>query len=429
MSIQIEIWKIFEDATLATYAFGDMELFSTKAKGKVVIFKKTGDIYLIEKTNKSTPEEEFQKLYLPRVKRSLQYHRKNKFYPYKTDTSAIPAKKKPSITTSKIPSINPDNPQKWCNAKITDTIKNKLNKVLVSFFGATPEGFSKLIGTGFIIFANGRKALVMAAAHNFEFDGMVQNPKYLNDPAESPQIQVHTGEILPVDTQKIRAVYKSDSFVDACKIKGVSIVPELDVALCAIEFQKEYKGPDFTYQLGLDSRPPKKGDEVIAVGFSGINSGEKNVNHDTKDRNTAITRKFEVRRGKVTGVFNMGMGEVSWPCFETTIPIDAGMNGGPVMPFSITNPGLNGCAIISKDISRKEAFNNFLIPGHSIMAMIWPALLLPFGEDMFKKLDPSETNLMNLIKKRVIKDLGRAHINTIIEKKDHQMCAISRKEL
>ncbi len=424
MSIQIEIWKIYENDTLATYAFGDMELFSSRAKGKVVIFKKTGGIYLVEKTDKTTTEKEFNTFYLPRVKRSLQYHRKNKFYPSKTDTSAILETKRQPI-----PTIKPENPRKWGNAKITDVIKNKLNKVVISFFGATSEGFTKLLGTGFIVFANDRKALVMTAAHNFKFDGMVQNPKYLNDPAESPQIQVHAGEIFPVDPQKIRAVYKSDNFIDACKIKGVSIVAELDVALCAIEFQKNYKGPDFTYQLGIDSRPPKKGDEVITVGFSGVNPDEKEKSQDNKEKNISVTRKLEVRRGTVTGVFNMGAGEINWPCFETSIPIDAGMNGGPVMPFSLTNPGLNGCGIISKDISRKKAFKNFLTPGHSIMAMIWPALLLPFGADMFNKLDPSETNLMNLIKKRVIKDLGRAHINTIIEKKDHDMVAISRKDL
>ncbi len=429
MNIQIEIWKIFENDTLATYAFGDMELFSTRAKGKVVIFKKTGGIYLVEKIDKTTTEKEFNTFYLPRVKRSLQYHRKNKFYPPKTDTSAILVKKKsPKVTTQK-KSIDKHNPQKWCDAKITDAIKNKLNKVLISFFHATPEGFSELIGTGFIIFAYGRKALVMTAAHNFEFDGMVQNPKYLNDPAESPQIQVHIGEIFPVDTKKIRAVYKSDNFVDACKIKGVSIVPELDVALCTIEFQKAYKGPAFTYQLGLDSRSPKKGDEVIIVGFSGIKAGEKDASRDKKGKDTAITRKFKVRRGKITGVFNMGVGEVSWPCFETTIPIDAGMDGGPVMPFCITNPVMNGCAIISKDISRKEAFKNFLIPGHSIMAMVWPALLLPFGKDMIKQLDPSENNLLGLINNKIIKDQGKAHINTKIEKMDHHMVTISRKDL
>jgi len=76
MNIQIEIWKIFENDTLATYAFGDMELFSTRAKGKVVIFKKTGGIYLVEKIDKTTTEKEFNTFYLPRVKRSLQYHRK-----------------------------------------------------------------------------------------------------------------------------------------------------------------------------------------------------------------------------------------------------------------------------------------------------------------------------------------------------------------
>ena len=147
-------------------------------------------------------------------------------------------------------------------------------------------------------------------------------------PAASPKILIHTGKISRVDTKKIKAVYKSDNFIDTCKINGVSIVPELDIALCDIEFQKEYQGPDFTYQIGLDSRPPKKGDEVLAVGYSGMKSDQKQEKIDGKKRNIAISRRFEVRRGKVTGVFNMGVGEVNWPCFETTIPIDAGMNGG-----------------------------------------------------------------------------------------------------
>lgn len=423
MSIQIEIWKIFEDDTLATYAFGDMELFSTRAKGKVVIFKQTGDVHFIEKIDKTAPIKELQTLYLPKVKQSLQYHRNNNFYPPKTDTSALSFQKE----TKKVAAPEKKKSHKWSNAVITEAIKNKLNKVLISFFSATPNGFTKLIGTGFIIVANKKNALVMTSSDHFEFSGNNQHPKYLNDPAGSPQIQVHAGEIFSVDPKKIRAVYKSDTFVDACKINGVSIVPELGIALCAIEFQKDYKGPDFSVQLGLDSRPPEKGDEVIAVGFSAPPSGKEDASLDKKNK-TAITRKFEVRRGKVTGVFNMGIGDISWPCFETTIPVDPGMTGGPVMPFCITNPGLNGCAVISKDISHKKSFEDFSMPGHSIMAMIWPAFLLPYKTES-KKADAAENNLMKLIQKGIIKDVGNAYINTKIVKKENQISTISRKDL
>ncbi len=85
MSIHIEIWKVFEDEHLVTYAFGLYNLFRKKAKGKVIIIKETGDVNIVECIDKSVSEDAYYNFYLPRLKTVLTEHHHNDVYPDRTD--------------------------------------------------------------------------------------------------------------------------------------------------------------------------------------------------------------------------------------------------------------------------------------------------------------------------------------------------------
>ena len=89
MSLHTEIWKIYEDDQLATYAFGPLKLFRKKYIGKVVIYKKTGDIHIVEHSDKSISKDKLKDFYLQRVKSVLNFHRAKGIYPDKTDAPTL----------------------------------------------------------------------------------------------------------------------------------------------------------------------------------------------------------------------------------------------------------------------------------------------------------------------------------------------------
>jgi hypothetical protein len=423
MSANIEIWKIFEDDHLATYAFGDMGLFSSKAKGKVVVLKKTGEIFLVEKTDKTLSHQRFEDVFAPKIRHALTEFQKHGVFPNQKNLPELDLPVPPKEDVSGAKDV-----LQWRDALMTNAIKGKLDKILISFFTAAPDGFNKLIGAGFVVVAAGRKALVMTASHNFYSHGLIQSPKNRYPSTDAPEFKIHPGELFSVNAEKIKAVYRPGKDEGICIIEGVSIIPEIDIALCAVELDKEYSGPIFSHQLGLDSRPPKIGDEVVSIGFSGMDWDWHHVSGDKKKSDADMMQQVELRIGKVTGIFPHGSRHESWPCFETTIPIDANMHGGPVLPFSISNLTMNACAVVAADMSPRSSFNNFCISGYSVMAMIWPSLFLPFGPEENTKKESGVNNLLGLIQKGKVKDAGEANRKISIVQKDLHAVVISRKE-
>lgn len=317
------------------------------------------------------------------------------------------------------------NQQKWCQATLQNDFKRQLAKLLVSFFATDKDGYTELIGTGFILSAQGKNALVMTAAHNFDFARKIQKPKRISHPSTLPEFQVHKGEIFSVDKDKLGAVYISDEHIDTCQIKGVTVVPELDIALCAIQLQEHCIEIQFKDNFALDTRSPEIGDDIVVIGYSGLKMLKQKV-YSNKSRFFQIQQKIEMLRGKVTEVSNSGLRNSNWPCFETTIPIVGGMSGSPVVYLGDADSSITVCGVVSKDISPKEAFNSFYVSGHSIMAQIWPSIFLPFGCELEGENKPFESNIYDLIKKRIIKDAGNAPENSKMVKNNDNTITVTR---
>jgi hypothetical protein len=89
---------------------------------------------------------------------------------------------------------------------------------------------------------------------------------------------------------------------------------------------------------------------------------------------------------------------------------------------------MNVCAVVSADMSPRSSFNDFCVPGHSSMAMIWPALLLPFGAEEKPNAQFGVNNLLGLIQKGKVKDAGEANKKISIVKKSPLAVVISKKD-
>jgi len=89
MSLHTEIWKIYEDDQLVTYAFGILKYFRKKYFGKAVIYKGTGAVHIVEHSDKSISKDKLKDFYLNRITSVLNYHRDNGIYPNKTDAPTM----------------------------------------------------------------------------------------------------------------------------------------------------------------------------------------------------------------------------------------------------------------------------------------------------------------------------------------------------
>src|SRR3990167_10508791 len=112
---------------------------------------------------------------------------------------------------------------------------------------------------------------------------------------------------------------------------------------------------------------PKIGDEVGLVGHLLVNRPEARGQG-------VVGRRLEGRIGVVTAVRVEEGRHKQMFSFETTIPVPPGMSGAPVL----VNPKSGGaprmCGVASFDFSEEESFLSLLTPGHSTVAMLWPAM-------------------------------------------------------
>jgi hypothetical protein len=168
--------------------------------------------------------------------------------------------------------------------------------------------------------------------------------------------------------------------------------------------------------------------EVAALGYGSLAL----LDHEARDDGFeafSVQRQLVLRRGVVTSVHPNG-NCVVWPCFETTIPMEAGMSGGPVLWYDPNHgPGeqMIACGIISRDFSSDDSKTSYLLPECSTMAMLWPSLALSLhvGQGLKEKAEP--VYLLELIRRGIIDDVGDAANNISILLREDERITISRR--
>jgi len=197
----------------------------------------------------------------------------------------------------------------------------------------------QLIGTAFIVTAEGSRAMAISAAHCFEQIRKVINPHQLHHHSA-------LSEFLPsperVDFSRVKGLYLAGNEIHVCQIEAAAWDRETDLAVLKILAPKE-RSDIFQTNFWLDNNIPRAGEDVAMIGY-----GEMTVEANIETPNIGqIQLRPIVRVGRVEAVHSDGYFMLMTPCIETSIAIFGGMSGGVVARWSEGNGKIKPFAFIS----------------------------------------------------------------------------------
>lgn len=157
--------------------------------------------------------------------------------------------------------------------------------------------------------------------------------------------------------------------------------------------------------IPLCSGGPNKGERVLIVGF--FETDVEATHHIASGGRAAFTRisgQFQVVEATVTEIFESGIRDMRWPCFQVDCPLFSGMSGGCVLVQRGSE--FFAAGVISRDISyASEASGEQAFAAH-----IWPALTTNFPEKSYQREGETTTtslrSILDFIKVGVIRDIS-----------------------
>jgi len=229
-----------------------------------------------------------------------------------------------------------------------------LHDGLVCLLAFGPDRIAKLIGTGFIIGAYGSHAVAITAAHNF-YEGVrrVQVP--------DPQHNVTAlAEFLPgaeeieLDRKNVRAIYQVGSRIEFCILGFAAWDKTIDLAVFTLSAQNLSDETVFRCHYRLGHVQPAVGNLVYIAGYGDMEtlSDERHG----EEQKVTLARRLVLRAGRVKVLHLDGHILCRGPCIETTIPVFAGMSGGPV--FQVSDQAITPFGIVCSDPDEPVALKN-----------------------------------------------------------------------
>ncbi len=251
-----------------------------------------------------------------------------------------------------------------------------------------------VLGSAFVIKANGVSAICLGAAHSFH---PVQRRQAWRSGKSNLKIPI---DFLPkgpnyLNPEEITAFCVRDGVPHVCRVDQINYIENFDVALFTVY---EIDGANiFNEHVAIDIGAPSVGENLIVMG--NIINIEKR-----SDGKGVISQRFCMRMGVVTAT-EMGKGALPGisSYFETTIPLYGGMSGSPVIrePKKIGDP-IVVVGVVSTDNSPSEAFEKFQVSGSSKATMLWPAMGLGLQVEIGNEVDTGHVFLGELVERSII---------------------------
>lgn len=267
------------------------------------------------------------------------------------------------------------------------------------------------IGTGFVIVANGRQAMMITAAHVFEEIRKVEQPFSTQHPTTGyifPEVRfLHLlKHVIP------RAIYFDGTAAHSAVIELAIEMPKPDLCVCSIRFGPEIPSEvQFIHRLPINTRPVVFGEAIRPMGYAEMTTSGRSS--DSDEIEYAFAAQLRKPTGRVTDVFiNGGPRGQKHPCFQIDVPLDPGMSGGPVL--SEANGVHYARGVISSDETSLVDGKLKATGAAAFASMLWPIMMMPI-KPPDKNGNVSSGILLDLQRDGIIWDTGDAcqHVHCI----------------
>jgi hypothetical protein len=201
-----------------------------------------------------------------------------------------------------------------------------LNAGLLSLMVIGHDKIPILIGSAFLVTADGHKATAVSAAHCFTHIESILHPNKRHHPTTPLEFLPPPSE---VDLKQVKAVYIKDAQAHVCPIEIAIWDTGTDLATLTVVAPLD--DPNlFQSFFWIDGKIPNVSEQVVMVGF-----GEMSVvpNQDNQQQGRML-RRLVVRVGYVEEVFPEASYLLKSPSVHTSIAVFSGMSGGLVARYA-----------------------------------------------------------------------------------------------
>lgn len=244
-----------------------------------------------------------------------------------------------------------------------------LERGILSLLAFSPDRSPQLIGTAFIIEAQGKSAVAMTAAHNLEAIRKVQNPYDYHHASALPEF-LGSKQLISLKCEDVRAIYRVGDRVECCPITWALSDLKGDLAALGIKVQDEDNYLPLNESFLLDNPIPKIGDEVCLLGYADMNITDE-VQDSKGFESFKMSQRLILRRGKITRIYDDKHTLRNRSCIQTSIPVFGGVSGSPLFMMGESGPSMKPFALISSDSQVPyEIKYNRSVAGDSIAVLL-----------------------------------------------------------
>jgi hypothetical protein len=247
----------------------------------------------------------------------------------------------------------------WNQAELPPA--DPLNAGLLSLMVIKSDLTPQLIGTAFLVTAEGKTATAVSAAHCFEEIRKLLHPNPKHHASALPAFLPPPKEI---NLKQVKAIYLKDGNVFACPVEIGIWDSGTDLAVFTVSAPNG-ESELFRDFFWIDDQVPAVNEGVAMIGF-----GEMKVLPDASEQSKGMMqRQLLLRIGRVEEVFPEKHYMLKGPCIETSIAVFSGMSGGLVTRWSEQNPQIKPFGFISHAPDPQPYYDRSQ-SGHSMGAIL-----------------------------------------------------------
>jgi hypothetical protein len=269
------------------------------------------------------------------------------------------------------------------------------------------------IGTAFVIVvANPKTALLLTAAHNVKCALQLERRGQRHHPTTPTEFLPAESNWINLQRTKLGVVRREAVGAELLDVTRIWYVSSTDIAVLFVQIP-EASPSRFGENLGLDTTPIAAGTRVVAVGYHSMRASHLGEpNYELGRASVMMEHAMEYRGGRVAAYHPVGAPLYPWPGFTVDFPFDSGMSGGPVIDLNTDMNVPRARGLVCGDMSQTEAaFRGSGV--RPFASCLWPAMVtstqIAIEAPNGSILVSGNATLLDLVKYRVIDDLGQAH--------------------